>query len=153
MGLTRLTLCALGLLSTLASGCTSCEPAAPPPNPGDIGWRPTSVAYDPACETGCETVYEREVGHVGEVTVRANPDVDDAIAQWGDCLQSFISCMDAQNDVASCNASSDCPAGCRERVSQKIAGVADVNEQMELYETVFIAPGAPCRPARPEVTP
>jgi hypothetical protein len=73
-------------------------------------WRPTTIAYDPACAAGCEPFRAVAPAHnvaaaeaVAVPMLAFNPNVDDAIAQWGDCLESIIECVRQQPRNAALN--------------------------------------------------
>src|ERR1700752_4101392 len=90
-------------------------------------WAPTSVAYDATCRVNCKDVRFISTGHnvraplEGELPVISyNPDVDDPIAQWGDCLDSIMRCVRDQPRnlgpaVNTCVRQSRCPAKCVRR--------------------------------------
>lgn len=122
-------------------------------------WEPTSVAYDASCQVNCKDVRFISTGHnvraplEGELPVISyNPDVDDPIAQWGDCLDSIMRCVRDQPRnlgpaVNTCVRQSQCPAKCVRRF------LSDTGPSIEQAEralfTVFVRPDAVCRPAEP----
>lgn len=124
---------------------------------GDV-WAKTTVPYDPTCQSGCTAVNQLDGGQshgASEIAVFVNPDVDDPIAQWGDCLQSIFTCVEAQSDpfqpgdqkastVKSCVAASSCPAACIERFSRRsTGGAADVEAALD---DIFIDKAGWCVP-------
>lgn len=121
------------------------------PDTGWDVWAPTTHPYDPACE-GCQQVGVVAMGHLGgAVTLRFDPLVDDPVAQWGDCVESLLVCLEGGGDPLSCGDSADCPAACKAAFQAQVTGISDVEGQVGALEAVYIVPGAPCRPQ--EVTP
>lgn len=116
------------------------------PRPGDTVWKPTTAAYDPDCETGCETLRSGEGPHGGEVRVSFNPAVDDPIAQWGDCLESFRSCVAVGGGAVACSQQSECPESCKQNFQGRASVLSDLGEQLDAFEAVYISENAPCLP-------
>ena len=130
------------------------------PAPGlENPWEETTVPYDPDCASGCIELANDHYGHIGDVEWMVNPDVDDPIAQWGDCLQSFVDCMDGGGEPMACSQSSECPEACQREFSRRVEGVEDEEAQLDVFEAVYILDEAPCLPPLPasegsgEVTP
>ncbi len=116
-------------------------------------WNATTVPYDPECDEDCEDVAEVNIGHFGEATIRENAAVDDPVAQWGDCIDSMIDCMDDGGTAAACVSSSVCPGPCKTEFDRLAEGLSDEDELLDVFETVFIQADAVCRPSDEEVTP
>ena len=132
------------LVAFITSGVFACKGDADSPSPAeDAGgdssmpdpgfgndiWAPTTVPYDPECKTGCEPLAMGDYGHLGELEISYNPDVDDPIAQWADCLESFQACLFDGRDALECSQQSSCPAACRVDYESRIVGVTDVEAQ------------------------
>jgi hypothetical protein len=129
-------------------------PGGPTPvvtaRPDASPWRQTTTPYDPACSTGCKEIKHVRDHHGADLHMRVNPNVDDAIAQWGDCLQSFTDCVGKDTTaIAQCVARSACPAPCRAAFASQAAGEGDPRRLLDIFESVFVRDGAMCRPAAP----
>jgi len=112
-------------------------------------WLPPSVPYDPDCGSGCDES-SIELGHLGPgFTLRVDPDVDDAVAQWGDCVESMLVCLEGGNGARDCLATSQCPQICKELFDSRAVGVTDEERLLDVFETVMIEEGAACRPDEP----
>lgn len=116
-------------------------------------WEPTTVPYDPSCSSGCVVVEEGNFGHFGELEVLADLDVDDPIAQWGDCIESFTSCIDSGMDPQTCSEGSVCPEDCRADYEERIVGLSDLRAQLLQFQAVYVDVGAPCLPIVEESAP
>jgi len=129
----------------------------PAPLPPDV-WAETTVPFDPACTENCE-----ELGGVIDsahgspaLEFSYNPNVDDAVAQYGDCMQSVFQCIaDAELDpfadqsqkaavTRGCVAQSICPAECKDRFASEASGSPAA--VMTAFESTFIANDAWCLP-------
>ncbi|TLS75278.1 hypothetical protein FE236_09970, partial [Mariprofundus erugo] len=73
-------------------------PEAPGP------WKAATVSYDSECSGDClkniDEVADIETAHLKGVKVTVRKDVNDAIAQLGDCLDSIMDCVDESGDAA-----------------------------------------------------
>ena len=112
----------------------------------DVEWSPTRVPYDPSCASDCEVVEEGNYGHIGELQLLVNPDIDDPIAQWGDCIESFTVCIDNGMDAQSCSEGSVCPEECRVEYEERLVGLSDLEAQLLAFQAVYIDEGARCVP-------
>ncbi len=124
--------------------------------PGINAWEQTTVPYDSECAEDC-----KEVGELGEfhgldgAILRYNPAVDDPIAQWGDCMESILACMDAGADgatspeakaalVNNCVAQSTCPKTCINRFARL---TSQKQEDVDAaFTDVFVGDRAWCLP-------
>jgi hypothetical protein len=134
-------------LSATACGGGGSEAGQKDPPP-DGPWAQATVAYDPDCATGCVTLQSREPVHGVDLTILYNPDVDDPIAQWGDCLESFKVCITGGGAAAACSQQSQCPEVCRQDFETRVATLSDLAAQFDAFEAVYISDGAPCLPER-----
>lgn len=138
-------------------------PGAPPPSGGPPGrtgfppggasgisgsiWRPTTVPFDPECKTGCQEVKHVRDAHGADMTFMYNPKVDDAVAQWGDCVHTMLTCLvKPETDLTGCVGKSACPEQCRARFLDRIGGERDPRRVLGVLEAVFIVKGAECGP-------
>ncbi|WP_417492462.1 hypothetical protein [Maricaulis sp.] len=126
----------------------------PPP---DL-WQPATAQFDPDCAEECRVVLsERPTGHggTGEATMVmiTDPRLDDAIAQWGQCLDTVYACLavdEPEGDGArathlrQCVAASDCPTPCRERYARRAAG--DLDAAVAAFTTLFLEEDSWCAP-------
>lgn len=117
-----------------------------PANP----WKSATVAYDPECREGCEELGSVSLTHLGNVTVYVQPKVDDAIAQWGDCLDSVTQCVEnrdlTRDNIVTCVGVSICPSECKTVFSKKTQNTTQVDEIFDAFEQVFINDNAVCLP-------
>lgn len=143
-------LVALGAVFVLG-GCTG-ETAEQGPI-GETRWAPTSTPYDPDCVSGCQVLEEGEFGHLGAVSLSLNPDVDDPVAQWGDCIESFRDCVAGGGKVGSCSESSLCPEDCKADVAARLVGETEIGAQLAAFKAVYLDEAAPCLPPVGEVSP
>jgi hypothetical protein len=132
------------LLAACSSGTGTAGGAGGAPT--DDRWAPTTTPYDPTCASGCEVIEQGDFGHIGELTLLVNPNVDDPVAQWGDCIDSFRLCIEKGTDARACSERSDCPESCRADYQDRIDGVNELEAQLEAFQAVFIDVGAPCLP-------
>lgn len=143
-----LALCCSGALLVACSSETA----------GDVGfddtrWAPTTTAYDPTCASGCEVLKEGEFGHIGGITLSFNPNVDDPVAQWGDCIESFRVCMEGGGDVRGCSEGSVCPEDCKAELAARLQGAGELEAELAVFKAVYLDEGAPCLPPVEEVSP
>lgn len=123
-------------------------------------WREAKVPYSVGCKGGdCKVLLPLSPTHGGtrpkDGKTRAlvyNPRIDDAVAQWGDCLQSIMTCMTKlkRNDdkgMRNCVAVSICPKECKERFAGE-AGT-DMDSSEAAFYNVFTDKEAVCRPDEP----
>jgi hypothetical protein len=119
----------------------------------DTRWAPTTTAYDPTCASGCEVLQEGEFGHIGGITLSFDPKVDDAVAQWGDCIESFRLCIEGGGEVRGCSEGSVCPEDCRADLAARLPGAGELEAGLAAFEAVYLDEGAPCLPPLEEVSP
>ncbi|WP_300543150.1 hypothetical protein [Maricaulis sp.] len=126
--------------------------------PPDDLWQAATVPYDPECSEGCEVFRDQiPAGHGGrydaQLTLLVDPDLDDPIAQWSDCVDSVFTCLgtDAPRDDAGraghlrgCVAQSACPDPCRQRYASRSGGGLD--GAVEAFGTIFLEEDAWCAP-------
>jgi len=125
--------------------------------PADL-WQPATTQFDPDCAEDCRVVLTpRPTGHggTGEATMEmiTDPRLDDAIAQWGDCVDTVYACLSVDEPegdalrathLRQCVASSACPAPCRERYSTRSAG--DLDAAAAAFATLFLQEDSWCAP-------
>ena len=110
-------------------------------------WQPVITAYSTDCTQGCETVRPAQTGrHGSQWPLVYNPRVDDAVAQWGDCIASVMTCVDAGQSADACIRQSRCPAQCLSRYDRVLAGRGTEDASLDAFEAVFIKTDAVCRP-------
>lgn len=115
--------------------------------PPTVEWEETTVPYDPACETDCEIVGSVTPGHRGTPqALRLNPNVDDPIAQWAGCVQTFTECMEATPDVMACVEQGPCPAACKSEFARVASAAPDMDARLDAFAQTFLGEGAFCRP-------
>ncbi|WP_203294443.1 hypothetical protein [Maricaulis parjimensis] len=131
--------------------------------PSDL-WAEASYTPDPDCEAGsaeCPVLIEPfPVGHGGDASETAltllavtYPELDDSIAQWGQCMDTVLSCLapaygesDATRagSLRSCVAQSSCPQACRDRFESR-AG-SDLESSYAAFLETFVEEDAWCAP-------
>jgi len=107
-------------------------------------WKEATVKPSPDCKD-CIKI-KSSVAHAGEIESTFYPLLDDAIAQWGDCMESILSCVEADKSPPACVEESKCPAECLGLYRQKVQGVATKGEQLQLILSIFNDEDAPCLP-------
>jgi len=130
---------------------TPVEPSKAPEIPSP--WQPTTVPYDSKCEGEClkniQPIADIENAHLRGVKIVMRPDINDAIAQLGDCLDTIMDCVDEKadtNQTASCVAQSQCPAVCKEAYAKQFNASMPDKAQLEGLETIFLSDQALCAP-------
>lgn len=131
--------------------------------PNDL-WAEASYVADPDCEAGsaeCPVFIDPlPVGHGGSAASSAPtlyavtyPGLDDPIAQWGQCMDSVLSCLTplegapAEERAAglhTCVAASACPQACRDRYAAR-AGT-DLATAHASFVEIFVEEDAWCAP-------
>jgi len=76
-------------------------------------WAPTTMEYGD-CGDDCIDLGVHHFSHAGDLQFYYDKDVDDAVVQWGACLDSAISCIKAgpkedTGRISRCVAASSCP--------------------------------------------
>lgn len=119
-----------------------------PPARLDV-WHPATVPFDPECLSGCiELERTAPLGHSeAQIRLRINPDVDDPIAQWGDCLESVIACFERDGALGPCVEQATCPTECKALFRERAANAANEDARVDAFEAVLVDSDAPCRPA------
>lgn len=117
-------------------------------------WHKATVSYADGCKADCKALRAIGLAHGGadpnqRAVLAYNPKIDDATAQWGDCLQSALTCLHNQKQknatvLNSCVAASQCPTACKERYSAQTG--AQLAQAKAAFFTVFLNKDAVCRP-------
>lgn len=115
--------------------------------PALVEWAETTVPFDPECAADCEIVGYVTPGHRGTPQpLLLNPNVDDPIAQWGRCVQSFTDCMDTTPDALVCIDQGSCPSACKSEYTRLAAAATDLDAHLQAFAEIFLDEGAYCRP-------
>ena len=111
-------------------------------------WKPTTVPRTAACESGCTVIGEFDTAHGPRIRVTEQPNVDDPVAQWADCLTSIRVCTEREGRgaFAGCVAKAACPALCITEFERRTGVKPDVERLRAAFEATFLADGAPCLP-------
>lgn len=122
---------------TLLAGCSNKSP-----------WSEGTVAFDPSC-ADCTQLALAPMDHVGDVELYLT-EADDALAQWGGCVEAILDCADAASDpgaaLQGCVESSPCPKAC---VKDFTAAGADA----AAFQQTFLEAAGTCGvPGSTEVT-
>lgn len=105
-------------------------------------WQKPTKSFGDACTQNCELVTKLSAGHgrTQSLAVIYDPEIDDEIAQWGDCLQSVMRCTTSGGDIARCTADATCPVPC-------IAAFEEMpGDRQSAFEAIFINDGGLCVP-------
>jgi len=148
----------LGILGVVgAMLCVSaCADATVSDTPDGVGttpptespWAPVTHTYDPECAR-CVSLGTVELDHMGEVTLLADPLLDDEETQWIQCVQGFLTCVDQGTDKDVCVADSVCPQPCKADYQALVDADADDSRlaaQWRAFEGVFMEPDGRCAP-------
>jgi hypothetical protein len=110
-------------------------------------WKKADVPYTTDCNK-CPIVESVIPGHHGSaMPLVFNPDVDDATAQWSDCIESVMRCMREKKSFTSCvTETSSCPKVCVTSFQKQVAKVKTYKEQRRVFESIFINDGGMCVP-------
>jgi len=118
-------------------------------------WKPASAPYgsdcDAACQKNVKPLAPISNTHLKGVVLFTRPDVDDAYAQLGDCLDQVMACMNKAGNALSapsCVAASSCPAPCKAAFGGLSDNIKDGEKLLDLIETVFITGEQYCSPRR-----
>ena len=117
-------------------------------------WQPATESYAPErCSKGeCDPVLEIPFAADQSVTLTYDPRIDDAVAQWADCLEAVVGCIEKAKGAPAaypvCVAQSSCPVSCRKAFAKRASGAGRKEEMIAAMEAVFLAPDALCNPAR-----
>ena len=118
-------------------------------------WKAATVTYDSKCEGEClnrlQTVAVLNTPHLKGVKILWRPDIDDAIAQVGDCLDSIMACMDEvggdPSHTAECvTKAKKCPEQCKKAYADQFNASMTAERQMEGVEAIFLADDGVCAP-------
>ncbi|MDQ6954647.1 MAG: hypothetical protein Q9M20_04310 [Mariprofundaceae bacterium] len=116
-------------------------------------WQPTTVPYDSECVGECleniEEIADIENAHLRGVKITVRPDINDAIAQLGDCLDTIMDCVDEKDDATQttvCVAQSQCPATCKDAYAKQFNAGMTARQQLDGIETIFLVDAAVCAP-------
>ncbi|MDX8405742.1 MAG: hypothetical protein R8K50_06265 [Mariprofundus sp.] len=121
------------------------QPASP--------WKSTTVPYDSKCEGDCQKNIQEladiETAHLRGVKIVVRPDVNDAIAQLGDCLDSIMECVDVKDDPSKtvvCVEESICPIECKIAYASTFNEGMTPEQQLDGVKKIFLADGGVCTP-------
>ena len=127
------------------------------PAPGKAAlWKPPARPWQPDhCERRpCRPLAAVPVGP-SRLLLLVDPELDDAVAQWGDCVDQFRSCVDGLQDptaasVHACMANATaCPAPCREAFQRRAGDASDLAGLLTAFSEVYLDLDAPCLPSSP----
>ena len=111
-------------------------------------WRPVANPHDVTCQSGCVEKGTLYIRHGPEIKILVRTSTDDETAQWGDCLESVVSCVEKGRGVRLCVEKSACPDPCKARVLRDAS--ASDRLLLQSFDEVFLKPGAPCMPRKKE---
>ena len=113
-------------------------------------WTRTTMPYGD-CGDECIDLGSHNFAHAGEVRFYYDKDVDDAVVQWGHCLDSILTCVGkgSRGDsrlLANCVEVSACPQVCQRAFSQSLKSARTAQDRLDKFEEVFLKDGAQCKP-------
>ena len=119
------------------------------PNP----WQPTTQSYKANCGADCAILTNVIPGHKGNaMPLVYDPKIDDATAQWGDCLEDVMQCVHKTKSFKKCvNFNTSCPTICVEKFESKAKNVTEFKQQRKIFENIFIDDNALCLPEDREI--
>lgn len=114
-------------------------------------WAPTTMEYGD-CGDDCIDLGVHHFSHAGDLQFYYDKDVDDAVVQWGACLDSAISCIKAgpkedTGRISRCVAASSCPKSCKADYAGRVKPETSLKDQLASFQGVFLKEGSLCRPA------
>jgi hypothetical protein len=122
-------------------------------------WKPTTTPYSPVCDSSdCEVLsfHEGSVHGVTGTQLIYNPNIDDAISQWGDCIMEVSLCfyegsnqetstIEMQENLSACVQKSECPSKCKNAYAISY-NQRRSKEAWDIFEDVFSGEDALCLP-------
>lgn len=78
--------------------------------------------------------------------LQVNPDPDPRVMAWAGCLDTVTRCVEAGGQVRVCTTVTACGADCVTALDRALAGTSGREAELDAFESVFVAPGAVCRP-------
>ena len=116
-------------------------------------WKESKNTYQPDCGENCQHIAQVHPGHRGTtLQLLYNPEIDDAVAQWSDCISTVMSCWKEGETFAQCVQTASCPQGCKENFYENIGSNTDPKKQRETFEALFIHEGGMCVPEDRKIT-
>ena len=116
-------------------------------------WRQPRHPFDPKrCLNGkCKKLLRLPPVANEDVSIMVDPEIDDGVAQWSDCIGSIAQCVDRKREVTvqgfqACVGQSKCPESCKEGFARKTREVQDVNGMMTEFTAYFVDEGGACVP-------
>jgi|GEM_PF-6229896 len=76
-----------------------------------------------------------------------DPAPDPAVVAWAGCLDAVTGCIEAGGNVRTCTTTEACGAACVTALDRALVGADGVEAELDAFESVFVTPGAVCRPA------
>ncbi len=140
-----LALCASGCQLTMTNDADDLEGAER--EKSEVLWVEGARGFDPLCTTDCVELAEGHMHHLGGVTLQVDWAVDDAVAQWADCVGSVIACRDSGATTSHCvEEAAACPSACWDFYQGALPDPATAEAALDTFEAVFITDEAPCLP-------
>ena len=116
-------------------------------------WAEATTPATLSCESeNCVDLLPIDAGHGGQEALRLayDPAIDDAVAQWGDCLASVLTCRRETGNTRNCVQASTCPEMCRSGFAVAAADQTVEAELGQLFLSYFVEDGGACVPAEEE---
>jgi len=116
-------------------------------------WRQSHHPFDPKrCLAGkCKEMLRLPPIANQGVSIKVDPEIDDEVAQWSDCLASITQCADQLNVLTvqgfhKCVSQSVCPVSCKQGFGRKVRHVQDINGMLAEFNAYFVDEGGACVP-------
>ncbi len=81
--------------------------------------------------------------------LEVDPDPDPKVVAWAGCLDRVKNCVDGGGKVRACTTAEACGPSCLAALDRALAGADDLEAELDAFESVFVTPGAVCRPSEP----
>lgn len=78
--------------------------------------------------------------------LQVNPAPDPRVMAWAGCLDTVTQCMESGGQVRTCTTAGACGADCVTALDRALVGASGPEAELDAFESVFIDPGAVCRP-------
>lgn len=114
-------------------------------------WKEVTTPYDPAC-TRCVEVGAGALGHLENASVLIDFEVDDAPAQWNQCVASILYCIEDGGDKDGCVDDSECPDPCKADyvAATESLDAEDIAGRWAGLRQVFMDPAGRCALPQPQ---
>lgn len=78
--------------------------------------------------------------------LEVDPDPDPKVVAWAGCLDQVKNCVESGGKVRACTTAEVCGPTCVAALDRALVDVDSVEAELDAFESVFVTPGAVCRP-------